>query len=373
MTAAIDVRECVEDPQSWYSVKRFRIGGVAFERPLKMLEAGPAALGGWGGNGAGGAAVAEAGMSVESPGEIRALQDDAAAGGGRLDALLCPRGRPAGMPGVVSITLGFNPTMHAGRGAGGWGVFFDACRRHSTLFLAVPNVRTSRPDGDGQLRPIMGVGEYARFVDSAFDMLDAGDGRPVFVPLPMRLPLADISALVDGYVARDRLCIWADFEGRAVGEATLARIAHAMRRLRDSGRLARSVLYFANVRREMPSNGAAGRAPASDALAPLAGASIVGAGREPPGGGRGAGRLFDPASYYYAEDKGGEAAGGARSAALNEARLDCEFAEQSEALLREGSVVPLMRTKEMLAEYRKGDILRALAEGGPEPSLSDYL
>ena len=158
-----------------------------------------------------------------------------------------------------------------------------------------------------------------------------------------------------------------------------------------------ALLYFANVRREMPSNGEAGRAPASNALAPPAGASIVGASREPQGGGRAAYRLFDPvlqgflhrrrvggggraayrlfdpASYYYAEDKGGGAADGAGSAARNQARLDSEFAEQSEALLREGSVVPLMRTKEMLAEYRKGDILRALAEGGPEPSLSDYL
>ena len=403
MTGVIDIAESCQDKESWFSVKRFRIGNTRFERPLKTLDARGLTESAHTGGAARGLAVAETSKEIGGESAISAIQDEH--DDGRINRFF-NRKRWLGLPTVVNLTLAFNPCAGGRGGADRWCALFDMYCQYSSLFLTVPNIRmpkTSYPDGGA--RP--SLGDYIGFVDSAFDILDTRNGKPIFVPVSLKMSYSDLSLLMKHYIDRDRLCLWFDFEGKAVSETTMGRIAHAHRRILDSGNMGRSVAYFTNIRREIVSNPAAGQSPASDVLASVAGASIIGSNREPrrppppssppspspaAGSAQAAGassslapappeeapashkaRLLDRGSYYYTRTRDPRYAGKRPNVARNAALLDAEFSAQSEAFMSDGSILPAMRKKEMLARYRDGAILRALTRGRADERIDDYL
>ena len=305
------------------------------------------------------------------------------------------RKRWLGLPTVVNLTLAFNPCAGS-RGAEKWCALFDMYYQYSSLFLTVPNIRmprTSYPDGGA--RP--SLDNYIGFVDSAFDILDTRNGKPIFVPVSLKMSYNDLSRLMDHYIAKDRLCFWFDFEGKAISETTMGRIAHAHRRILDSGNMGRSAAYFTNIKREIISNSATDQSPASDALASVAGASIIGSNREPrrppppaaaPGQGHATAaavgppgtapaghkaRLLDRDSYCYTRTRDPRYVDKRPNMARNASLLDAEFSAQSEAFMNDGSILPAMREKDMLARYRDGAILRALTKGRADERIDDYL
>ena len=378
MTGVIDIAESHQDKETWFSVKRFRIGNTRFERPLKTLDARGLTESAYGKGSARGLAVAETSREIRSESTIAALMDE------HDDGRICQffnRKRWLGLPTVVNFTLAFNP---CGGGSGGedrWSALFDMYCQFSTLFLTVPNMRMPRTScldvGAGPT-----IDDYIGFVDSAFDILDTRNAKPIFVPVSLRLSHADMSRLMDHYIAEDRLCLWFDFEGKAVSNATMDRIEYAHRRILESGNTGRSVAYFANMGREIAPGAAAGPSPASDVLASVAGASIIGSNREPrrppppacsarAAAGRKA-RLLDRDSYYYVWTRDPRYADKRQNAARNAALLDAEFSAQAETFMRTGSILPAMRKKDMLARYRGGAVLRALAKGHAD-KLEDYL
>ena len=261
----------------------------------------------------------------------------------------------------------------------------------SSLFLTVPNIRmprTSYQDGGASARP--SLDDYIGFVDSAFDILDTRNGKPIFVPVSLKMSYSDLSRLMRHYIGKDRLYLWFDFEGKAVGETTMGRIAHAHRQVLDSGNMDRSVAYFTNIGREIASNSGTGPSPASDVLASVAGASIIGSNREPrrppsppaaaagppgavPAAAGHKARLLDRDSYYYARTRDPRYVDKHQNVAQNASLLDAEFSAQSEAFMSDRSILPAMRKKDMLARYRDGAILRALTRGRAYERIYDYL
>ena len=322
--------------------------------------------------------MAETSKEIRGESTIASILDE------RDDGRICQffnRKRWLGLPTVVNLTLAFNPCAGGRRDIDRWSGLFDMYWQFSTLFLTVPNMRMPRTScldvGAGP-----SIDDYIGFVDSAFDILDTRNAKPIFVPVSLRLSHADMSRLMDHYIAEDRLCLWFDFEGKAVSDATMDRIAYAHRRILESGNAGRSVAYFANMGREIAPGAAAGPSPASDVLASVAGASIIGSNREPrrppppacsaqAAAGRKA-RLLDRDSYYYVETRDTRYADKRQNAALNAALLDAEFSAQAEIFMRDGSILPAMRKKGMLARYRGGAVLRALAKGHAD-KLEDYL
>ena len=277
MTGVIDIDESHQDKKSWFSVKRFRIGNTRFERPLKTLDARGLTERAHRNGAARGLEVAETTKEILAESVISTIENEH--DDGKINRFFNLK-RWLGLPTVVNLTLSFNPCAGGSRGADRWCALFDMYYQFSSLFLTVPNIRMpSTSYWDGSARP--SLDDYIGFVDSAFDILDTRNGKPIFVPVSLKLSYADLSKLMDHYIAKDRLCLWFDFEGKAVSETTMGRIAHAHRRIRASGNTDRSVAYFTNIKREIISNPATGQSPASDVLASVAGASIIGSNREP--------------------------------------------------------------------------------------------
>ena len=392
MTGVIDIGECHQDKRSWFSVKRFRIGNTRFERPIKTLDARGLTESAHRSGAARGLAVAETSKEIQTESAISAIMDE------HDDGRMCQffnRKRWLDLPAVVNLTLAFNPCAGGNRSAEGWCALFDMYYQFSSPFLTVPNIRmpmTSYPDGGAG----PSLDDYIGFVDSAFDMLEARNGKPIFVPVSLKMSHGDLSRLMRHYISKDRLCLWFDFEGKAVSDTTMARIAHAHRQVLASGNMDRSVAYFTNIRREIASSPAAGQSPASDVLASVAGASIIGSNREPrrppsaAGSARAAGgaaaaappdappagheaRLLDRESYYYVRTRDPQYVDKRPNTARNAALLDAEFSAQSESFMSDGSILPAMREKGMLTGYRNGAVLKALARDSADESIDDYL
>ena len=380
MTSEIDVDECVEDKKSWFAVKRFRIGGTAFRRPIKTLDvkgltqdAHRAASSGHE------FVLSEATKVIQTVDDVDRIQaEDVDA---KINAFFYKK-KWLGIPTVVNITLNFNPVERSRRVPKKWNGFFDMCHQYSNPFLTVPNIRASKTIRGQNIR-IIDVRDYTRFVDCAFDILDRRSGKVIFVPISLRFSVKSLSLLMDHYLSKGRLCFWFDFEGKAVSEVSVSRIAHVLRILRESENLTRSITYFTNIKREILSNSDDPKSPASDVLASLAGAAIVGSNSEPQCPPPSAGpqkvpmdhktRLFDPESYYYVKTQGREGAGKTRNTVANSVRLDGELARQTDSFFKHSSMVPNMETKEMLRAYRGGDLFKALTTGLSDGIFSSYL
>lgn len=380
MTGEIDVDECVEDKKSWFAVKRFRIGGTAFRRPIKTLDVKGLTQDIHRAAGSGhGFVLSEATKVIQTVDDIDRIQaEDVDA---KINAFFYKK-KWLGVPTVVNITLNFNPVERSSRVPKKWNGFFDMCYQYSNPFLTVPNIRASKTIRRQNIR-IIDVKDYIRFVDYAFDILDTKDSKAIFVPISLRFSVKSLSLLMDHYLSKDRLCFWFDFEGKAISEVSMSRIAHVLRLLRDSKNLSRSITYFTNIKREISSNNGDPKSPASDVLASLTGAAIVGSNREPQCPPPSAGlqevpmdhktRVFDPESYYYVKAKGGVGAGKTHNTVANSVRLDNELASQTDSFFKHSSMVPSMETKEMLRVYRDGDIFKALTTGLSDGSFSSYL
>lgn len=380
MTGEINIDECTEDKKSWFAVKQFKIGGTSFKRPVKTLDIRGLTQDTYrAAESRYGFVLGEATKVFKAADTVDKIQAES------VDAkinLFFHKKKWLNIPTVLNMTLNFNPFDHSKQISKTWSGFFDMYYQYSNPFLTIPNIRVSKTV-HGKNTKIISIKNYARFVDSAFEMLDMKNSKPIFVPVSLRFSVDSISQLMDHYLSKNRLCLWFDFEGKAVSEVSMSRIAHVLRRLRETENLGRAVTYFTNIKREILSNNKDSKSPASDVLASIAGASIIGVNREPQRPPPGAGlqhvpadhkaRLLDPDSYYYVKMQGGSDPNRSHNALTNAVLLDQEFSRQTDSFFQHLSVVPNMKTKEMLRTYRKGDILKALTTGLDDASLTSYL
>jgi hypothetical protein len=187
------------------------------------------------------------------------------------------------------------------------------------------------------------------------------------------MSLQDIAKLAHHYLKNEYYYYWFDFEGKSVNETSLARIHHFLRLIRDSGNYGRVLCYFTNIKREIISNPKDRESPASDILASVAGANIIGVNREPRRMIEGPlpppehkARLFDADSYYYVKTNDSRWFNKERNVSHNSMLLDREFVNQSRSFLHNHNLESFLQKKEMLVNYRQGSILKHLVSKSPK-------
>ncbi len=126
-----------------------------------------------------------------------------------------------------------------------------------------------------------------------------------------------------------------------------------------------TLCYFTNIKREISSNAKKDKSPASDILAAVAGANIIGVNREPmaPFNSKSRqefvqhkSRVLDRNTYYYSKTDNIVAKD--VNVTQNSMEIKNELKKQTEAILNGGTVVEYLKNKPMLRE--KADIMKSL-------------
>lgn len=361
LASNIDVRETIEDKNSWFNIKRFKISGLDFEKPAKTLDvknitrntyeqmAKKADF-----------AIFEVARTVKDSGVIQKLteqSDDYAIG-----SFFHRKAWLGSSPNVVNLTFDFNPLdSFSGMGERLIG-FFDLYYEHSKLLVTIPNLRIRNgrkiPPGTSPIT----IDQYLEFVDAVFDVMNTKNNKPIFVPISLRTSVHDIKTMCNHYLKRDYLNFWIDFEGKAVNEQQLGRLRSLYRELKAAGQFKNVVCYYTNIKREILSNSKISRSPASDVLAAISGANIIGVNREPqrmPFGkmprevAEHKSRILDRETYYYEKTMDPKYSKKDANVTHNAIELNEEFRAQSDALMKESTIVNDLEKKDMLKENKK--------------------
>lgn len=376
MASNIDVKETIEDRNSWFNIKRFKISGLDFEKPIKTLDVKNitrntyeqlAKKAGF--------AIFEVSRTIKDANVVQKLteqSDDYAIG-----SFFHRKAWLGSSPNVVNFTLDFNPLDSFSDIDSEMGGFFDLYYEHSKLLVTIPNlrIRNGRKLAPGTF-PIT-VDQYLEFVDAVFDILNTKNNKPIFVPISLRTSVRDIKTICSHYLKRDYLNFWVDFEGKAINEQQLGRLRHLYRELKTAKQFKNVVCYYTNIKREILSNSKISQSPASDVLAAISGANIIGVNREPqriPFGNMSKevvghkSRILDRKTYYYEKTTDPKYSKKDVNVTHNAIKLNEEFQSQSDTLMRESTIVNDLERKDMLKANEK--ILGWLTD--KPPTMDDW-
>jgi len=386
MGKLIDVKETIRDKYSLFNIKRFHFGELSIERPVRVLDAK---------NIRSERAIAffsnypiifEKSLFVNSNRFRKIIEtDDVRKIRGHFGFPYYAKDHPR----YISITFTFNPFRFFGNRRvaenhlEGYLLYYQT---YSESCLLVPNIKVYRmvneASGKRVKQVIATIDEFIDLVDTMYNILEYRNNKPIFVPFSLRFSMSDIDKLVEHYVKKEYYNVWIDFEGGAVTEDKIARIHKFIRKFDVKGLFDKLVIIVTNVRREIVSNIKKDYTPASDVLATLIGANIVGVNREPmrPIEGKAViekdkllehkARIFDHSTYYYLkvtilrqldiEIKQQILTSKEINIAINTKLVDDEFDRQSKALLNNGNIKEYINSKKMLQEYKHGILLRTL-------------
>lgn len=393
MVSDIDVIETIEDKKSWFNIKRFKIGNNHFERPEKSLDiktldqATYSAL-------KSGFKFYEATKIVRKYDNLAKLynEDDDQV----VDSFFYKRDWLSSSPSVINFTFEFNPFNHV-RTIGEISWFFNQYYPYSRFILTVPNIRIRRTIKK-KVVSIIDFDSYVKFIDSAFQILNDKNNKPIFVPVSMRMGIRKISDLIEHYLKEEYYNYWFDFEGHPINQNSLGRLRHIFDIIKKSGNFDRVISYFTNVKREILSNYNEPTSVASDALCAIAGANLIGVNREPqryqpPTTAEGAGkqdftirmptpvdpshkaRIFDRETYYYVKTNDVGLFPKNRYVSVNAAKLNAEFGTQSEYFLQNQNVETLLSKKIVFKDEKAGNMLKELTSKPTDSGfdLRDFL
>ncbi|MEM3099470.1 MAG: hypothetical protein QXU32_12275 [Nitrososphaerales archaeon] len=375
MTKDVNIKETIEDKKSWFNIKRYKIGNVDFDRPAKSLDVKELSKKTFDVIKAAQQfklfEVSKVVRSFQTIKEIYAEDDDS-----KINDFFHKKGWLADSPTLINFTFNFNPYGFIRR-IDDMSGFFDQYYQFSKVAVFVPNIRKKKIVFDQNKKrknvTIINANDYLIFVDSSYGILDTKNNKPIFVPISLRMSLKDIAQLAQHYLKKEYYYYWFDFEGKSVNENSLARIYHFLRIIRDSGNFDKTICYFTNIKREIISNPKESKSPASDILASIAGANIIGVNREPRRMIEGPlpppthkARIFNAGSYYYVKTSDSRWFNKERSVSHNSMLLDREFASQSKSFLHSHNLEGFLQKKEMLINYRQGAILKHLISKSPK-------
>ncbi|MEM0027814.1 MAG: hypothetical protein QXD38_07825 [Ignisphaera sp.] len=290
-------------------------------------------------------------------------------------------------PRYISITFTFNPfRVFESREVAENNLesYLMYYQEYSASSLLVPNIKVYRMAEETKRvkEVVVTIDEFIDLVDTMYNILGYCNDKPIFVPFSLRFSMADIDKLADHYIKREYYNIWIDFEGSAITEDKIARVRKFIRKFDERGLFNRLVIIVTNIRREIISNVKKDHTPASDVLATLIGANIVGVNREPmrPIEGKVViehdkllehkARIFDYNTYYYfkvtkanyldQETKSKILMSKETNIAINTKLVDDEFNRQAEVLINKDDTKEYISSKKMLQEYKQGSLLKAL-------------
>ena len=377
MAHDINIKESIEDKKSWFNVKRFKIGNLTFERPVKALDVkGLTTRDFLDVINTHEFQMFETSKMIKNFKIIDSLRNEEE--DGKINSFFNKKGYLEDRTHLINFTFNFNPYNFIKKIDDISG-FLDYYYQHSKPFLFIPNIKKNRVfSKPNRGETIIDVKDYLNFVDSTYRILDTKNNKPIFVPVSLRMSVKDIELLAEHYLKKECFYYWFDFEGKSINETSLARINHFIRNVKDAGYYDKIVTYFTNVKREIISNVKDIKSPASDVLASVAGANIIGVDREPQRRIEGPlpppehkARLFDKETYYYVKTTDKNFFKKPINVSQNAIRLDSEFLEQTKHFLKELEIEKLLEKKEMLFTYKEGNILRSLTS--KEPTIQKTL
>ena len=372
MARDIDVRESIEDTRSWFNVKRFKIGDASFERPEKALDFKNLTRDQFErAKGRFNFQFAEASKLVREASNVLEVVDSN--NDYEIQKFFCKKEWLGKIPRVVNLTFEFSPFELKPKQLSG---FLDYHYQYSTLLLTVPNIRT---EGTRQ-ETIVDLKNYLKFVDSAYEILDAKNHKPIFVPISLRFGLTDIGKLLEYYFQKGYPNLWFDFEARAIKETTLGKLRFISTRIRENKNRKNIITYYTNIKREVSSHEKIDDSPASDVLASIAGANIIGVNREPrrkPGLGgmlislENKNRVLDNTTYYYQKVTDRKLQDRSECTLINSVILAKEFQAQRDKLFETHDIGEYISKKKMLKDNPQ--LLRELIQkSGKESGLGRF-
>ncbi len=389
MSTAIDVKEFIPDKHSEFNIRRFKISNLKIERPVKVIDAKTTTM--------------HAFQNYKYDFDVELFESSIYVYPSTIDKILKERNEEVvrnhfnfkrwmkEYSFVVATTLQFNPVKK-----------YDIKKvqrylryvyEYSKPFVFVPNIKIEKYEKVGKKTvkvSIASLDEYIRFVDEIVEFLDKRNDKTIFVPVSLRFGIDDLVRLIKHYLKKEYKCLWFDFEGAPVSETRIARMRVIFDEIEKKEELENVVVYATNVRREILSNFRDPKSPASDVLASLIGANIIGTNREPPKPQdsktkidrkellKHKARIFDHQSYYYFKVIDYIVDEWQKSTLLkrdvntieNAKRLDKEFESQTEFFLENSSIKDYVTKKSMLREHKNGELLAALFP--PDVSLSEW-
>jgi hypothetical protein len=374
------VKESILDKRSLFNIKKFKVGDIEVERPVRTVDA----------------KIAERRVELLEEVEkgfqkIIFERSRSVAEGDLKRLLLAPeeevnrffkfRSFMKSRPRIFPHTLNFNP-LRSFKSLEDLSGYFSYLYSLSDPLLFVPNIKIEIYEEEtGKRQRIIRVEDYLKFVHEAYRMLDYRNGKPIFVPLSLRFGIDEVRRMAKEYIKSEYYSIWIDFEGAAITPVKASKIRSFIMEFEQAERLNDLVIFTTNIKREIISNIRSERTPASDVLAPLVGSNLVGVNREPPRPfaeeieevkgeelRKHKARVFDPSTYYYLKLDATNYNAEMRRRLLdpgyniffNSKLVDQEFSTLAEAFLKEGDIERYVTGKQMMREYRKGELGKAL-------------
>jgi len=387
MVKDINISECIEDNNSWYNYKPFKIGSVDFKGTVKTLDSKnlsknvfDSIIGKYKFK------FCELTKNIDTFDRLYKLyttdSDEF-----RNNFFNSKRWLKE-IPNVINFTFNFNPYDHVDNTDKiSW--FFDQYYEFSSLFLTIPNIRTKKKikvespiintnntiqtmkehTPIYRLTNLIDIRQYMEFVDDCFQLLSSKNNKPIFVPLSLRLSFKELDTLIEHYINKEYYNYWFDFEGKSINPNTLSRIRRIFNIIKNKGYFPKTISFFTNIKREIISNVKLNESPASDILSSIAGANIIGVNREPPrplsnlvpqSPPEHKARIFESKNYYYVKTNDSKLYQKNRYVTYNSVILDKELSNQTENFFKEYKIYDYLKDKNMLKEYENGKMLTEL-------------
>lgn len=389
MTTALNIKEVIPDKNSEFNIKRFKLGGISIDRPIKVLNVNymayktvqeqKSALNKY-------TPLYEISSTLKEETVNKLLDEE---DNGKITSTL--KIKKWASPLILTYTLRFNPLrpqfLNGLKDLTGFLSYYYA---YSPVALLVPNmkIRKSIParkdpkTGKEKYKSIKiaNLDDYIKYVDWSVEKLNSRNNKPIFVPVSLKFGMRDTAKLAEHYVKKEYFNIWIDFESGIPAPQNISKIRQFLEVFRENERLDDIVIYATNFNREFKSNPQLPLTPGTDPITTITGANII-------GGNKGKGvpndsspkplkpgtlleykaRLFDPNTYYYLhpnliKDQKLQKILLMReyNIMLNTLRINVELINQTEYFMENQEIQPYAEQKQMLKEYMEGDLLKAL-------------
>ena len=393
MTTAINIKEAILDKESYFNIKRFKVGSIKVEKPMKILNVRDIKL-----------ETFKRYSHLVSKKERVLFENSRTFKASTIDRILDETDNDKikqllgykkwATPLILTYTFSFNPFDIFGK-LGEIEGFFSYYYTHSAPFLFVPNLKVKKTikvkdpqTGKEKTKQIIQVSleKYLEFVDWTVENLNRRNNKPIFVPLSLKFGMRDIKTLAEHYIKKEYFNIWIDFESSAPTTTNLGKIRQSLSIFEQNERLEDIIIYSTNLNREFMSSPTQERTPGTDPITTVIGSNLIGGNKSKgvpvddskkvslPTPQRGylldyKARLFDETTYYYLhfgllKKENPQLAELIRkkehNILINTFRLSEELKNQGEYFLETLQIKPYLETKPMLKEYKDGSLLKTL-------------
>ncbi|MEK6908465.1 MAG: hypothetical protein AABX23_00230 [Nanoarchaeota archaeon] len=372
---SIDIKETILDKDSYFNIKRFKIGSIGSDIALKTIDSsntGKEIVSRYNPEFNKSKFVFEKSKVIKNFNILKDLIDKG--NQKKIDSFFGRQAWLSEEPFFIHMTFNFNP-YDSIKSLEELSSFLTFYHRYSKTILCVPNIlRATNPYTEEKSQKeveIIDLDGYKRFVNECYDFLHSKNNKPIFVPISLKFTPSQIENLVTYYLGKEYFYFWIDMECKPISEYFEALIMQINDLITKKGRYGDCLIYITNMKREIITHKKKDNSPSSDILSSLAGANLVGSNREPPRNMKNAkpltnqdkqhkARLFDQSSYYYVK-RPDLNINKKENVTENSIRLAREFDNQKKFFLDHLKIEPYIKEKQMIQDHK--EILTSFFKG----------